>query len=135
MMRLSSLLIQFAICVGCLAGCQGEPAGVLRSTAPFMKAATPLSPDAFLRCLLDQQPFATFRMDGRLQVLTLPSGETEITIGALQMSVFRNYYLLKIAGNGTTTEVTAWRAPGTFAPLSESELRTELARCGTRVNA
>lgn len=134
-MRLPSFLFLLSVCVGCLAGCQGEPAGALRSTTPFMKAASPLSPDAFLKCLLDQQPFATFRIDGRLQVLSLPSGESEITVGALQMSVFRNYYLLKIVGNGTMTEVTAWRAPGTFIPLPEAELRTELARCGTRATA
>ena len=119
-----------SIAVLFFSACQGLPLKEIRVKTPISNYESINTPSDTLRCLTEDRSFAELTNE-RISIITFPDGNlTEITIGAIQMGEFKNYYLISLKTRpNKSTSIELRRADHDYFPLNQDDLLSAIRNC------
>lgn len=131
-MRRHPLLLAIALGFALTAGCQGVSTKDIREQSSALEIKTNRPSKEIVQCLTEDTELERLFGDGRARFLTFPrSNIAELSIGAVQMGTFKNYYLVTLTTLSDGTLITFRRSGSNYIPLRESTLQSILSSCAS----
>ncbi len=122
--------ISILITIFALTACTGIPIKEIRNQQPIWSQTSSRDFSSTFRCLTEHSEFEFLTPD-RMHILTFPSGQqVDISIGAIQLGKFKNFYLISLKKNqNQKTDIELRRAEANYMPMNQENAINILNSC------